>query len=31
MCNDAFTVEKISPGAGVALGTARSVDQRLTH
>ena len=26
-----FTVEKISPRAGLKLGTARSVDQRLTH
>ena len=26
-----FTVEKISPRAGLELGTARSEDQRLTH
>ena len=26
-----FTVEKISPRAGIELGTARSVGQRLTH
>ena len=26
-----FTVEKISPRAGLELGTARSVGQRLTH
>ena len=26
-----FTVEKILPPAGIELGTARSVGQRLTH
>ena len=26
-----FTVKKISPRAGLELGTARSVGQRLTH
>ena len=26
-----FTVEKISPRAGIDLGTARSVGQRLAH
>ena len=32
MCNGApFTVEKILSGAGIELGTARSVGQRLTH
>ena len=31
-CNGTlFTVEKISPRAGLKLGTARSVGQRLTH
>ena len=32
MCNwSPFTVEKISPRAGIELGTARSVGQRLIH
>ena len=32
VCNGIlFTVEKISPRAGLELGTARSVGQRLTH
>ena len=32
MCNGTpFTVEKISPRAGLELGTSRSVDQRSTH
>ena len=32
VCNGApFTVEKILPRAGIELGTARSVGQRLTH
>ena len=32
VCNGTpFTVEKLSPGAGFDLATARSVGQRLTH
>ena len=32
MCNGTpFTIEKISPRAGLELGTARSVGHRLTH
>ena len=32
VCNGTlFRVEKISPPAGLQLGTARSVGQRLTH
>ena len=32
VCNGTpFTVEKISPRAGLEPGTARSVGQRLTH
>ena len=32
LCNGTpFTIEKISPRAGLELGTARSVGQRLTH
>ena len=32
ICNGTpFSVEKISPRAGLELGSARSVDQRLTY
>ena len=32
MCNGApFTVEKVTPRAGIELGIARSVGQRLTY